>query len=179
MLSTYNTAVLFIEKLEACLLKFSFLDTAEITELLEHCKLLQIDAFANLFRSAQACNKQMNGKRLAQTLEKLAIHRDEVEQELQRRALEVIDHRKPVFIAVDDYVLFKRGMSISYTNRLYDHATKCYSNGHDVVDALVSQDGQPVLSTFELQSLDMKDAQTKKTTKRSSSRSYQSKKVLA
>ena len=148
-------------------------------ELLEHCKLLHFDIFANLFRSAQAYNKQMNGKRLARTLEKLAIHCDEIEQELQRRALEVIDHRKSVFIAVDDYVLFKRGTNISYTNSLYDHATKCYSNGHDVVDVLVSQDGQPVLGTFELQNLDIKYVKTKKTAKINSSRSYQSNNILS
>ena len=179
MIQQNHTSTLFSEKLEACLLKLSFLEPSEITELLEYCKLLQVDSFASLIRGAQVSNEHADGRSLARTLEKLANHRSEVEQELQNRALEVLDHRKPVFIAVDDYVLFKRGKHISYTNILYDHATKVYSNGHDVVDAVVSQDGQPVLSVFEIQNLDKKDLQDKKPAKPSSTRSYISKNILA
>ena len=47
------------------------------------------------------------------------------------------------------------------------------------MDAVVSQDGQPVLSVFEIQNLDKKDLQDKKPAKPSSTRSYISKNILA
>ena len=160
-------ASLFLERVERTVKKFAFLDQEQQQIVTTHLTNLMLNPFASLKNTCKEMGVTKNSKKLSRIIERIHKNKEIIEMGLQMRSSKYLDRRKPVIVAIDDFVQPKSGQKIARAGTIYDHAKREHTHGFSVVDAACIQDHLPLASTFEVQVL---TADNGKTTTKTESR---------